>query len=119
MPGNFRCWLRPPLSDRAAPVRSARLIRHHPVQQRYSLQALRLFVHRQKPFRTRLHKIFKILQDAVHHGAPCGFHGERVPFLNSIHAGRSHHEGVDFISPSGNRWRPNLDRPQIGTPIWA
>ncbi len=36
MPGNFRCWLRPPLSDRATPARSARLIRHHPVQKRYN-----------------------------------------------------------------------------------
>ena len=54
MPGNFRCWLRPPLSDRAAPVRSAHLIRHHPVQQRYSRQTLRQLVHRQKSFHGRL-----------------------------------------------------------------
>ena len=40
-------------------------------------------------------------------------------FFARCRDGRAHRGGIDFIFPSGNRWRPNLDRSPIGTPIWA
>ncbi len=98
MPGNFRCWLRPPLSDRAAPVRSACLIRHHPVQQRYSRQALRLFAHRQNPFRARRHKIFKIWRGRQPSWGPCGESGGEGTFFRG--AGRESRARQGSISSS-------------------
>ena len=84
-----------------------------------SRQALRRLVHRQNPFRDRPYKNFKIWRGANRHGTPEACAGRWTFFLSSIYAGRANREDVRFIFPSGNRWRPNVDRPRAGPLFWA
>jgi hypothetical protein len=44
--------------------------------------------------------------------------GRNAEFFEVLGNG-AHRGGVDFIFPSGNRWRSIVDRSRIGTPILA
>ena len=83
-----------------------------------SRQALRRFVHRQKLFHGRLSENFKILAGRKPLG-PLWLPRREKTFFARCRGGRAHRGGIDFIFPSGNRWRPNLDRSPIETLIWA
>ncbi len=71
------------------------------------------------PFTAAISKISNFGGAASRHGAPWRGAGKPELCLQGTGKGRAHQAGLEFISPSGNRWRPNLDRPRCGTPFWA
>ena len=77
-----------------------------------SRQALRLFVHRQKPFHGRLHKIFKIWWSRKPSWGPGGFRGGGRLFLQDAGAAAHTREGSISSSPratAGIRMSTGLD----------